>query len=114
MVRGNVRDVKVVEVRKMARPETRVENNFVRWCGDTGLFCLKLAGVNASGFPDRTVILPGGRLVCVEFKSERGRTTPVQDLRIATLRKLGVPVLVTSDAEEAKEFVRTCINAIRG
>jgi hypothetical protein len=96
--------------RSMARPETRVENNFAKWCRESGLFCLKLSALAVAGFPDRTVILPGGRLACVEFKSDKGKTSPVQDQRIAALRRLDVPVLVTSDANEAKEFIKGLIN----
>lgn len=90
----------------MAGPEKRVEAAFAKWGREQGLFVLKLAAQGVTGFPDRTVILPGGRLLCIEFKSPTGKTSKVQDQRIAALRALGVPVLVTSDLTEAKDFVR--------
>ena len=94
----------------MAGPEKRVESNFAKWCREQGLFALKLAAVGVTGFPDRSVILPGGRIICIEFKSPTGKTSKVQDQRIAALRALGVPVLVTSDCKEAKEFVKGFIS----
>jgi len=97
----------------MAGPEKRVEAAFAKWGRDRGLFVLKLAAQGVTGFPDRTVILPGGRLVCIEFKSPAGKTSKVQDQRIAALRALGVPVLVTSVLTEAKDFVGGFIDADR-
>lgn len=97
----------------MAGPEKRVESAFAKWCRDSGMFCLKLSAQGVTGFPDRSVILPGGKLVCVEFKSPTGKTSKVQDQRISALRLLGVPVLVTSVLAEAKDFVRGFIDADR-
>lgn len=89
----------------MAGPEKRVEAGFAKWCREQGLFCLKLQAAGVVGFPDRSVILPGGTLACIEFKSPTGKTSKVQDQRIAALRALGVPVLVTSDKKEAIEWL---------
>lgn len=97
----------------MAGPEKRVESAFAKWCRDSGMFCLKLSAQGVTGFPDRSVILPGGRIICVEFKSPTGKTSKVQDQRISALRLLGVPVLVTSVLAEAKDFVRGFIDASR-
>ncbi len=97
----------------MAGPEKRVEAAFARWGREQGLFVLKLAAQGVTGFPDRSVILPGGRIICVEFKSPTGKTSKVQDQRISALRLLGVPVLVTSVLAEAKDFVRGFIDASR-
>ena len=98
----------------MAGPEKRVEAAFAKWGREQGLFVLKLAAQGVTGFPDRTVILPGGKLICIEFKSPTGKTSKVQDQRIAALRALGVPVLVTSVLAEAKDFVRGYVDADRG
>lgn len=77
------------------------------------MFCLKLAAISMSGFPDRTVLLPGGTMVCIEFKSPTGKTTKVQDQRIAALRALGFDVLVTSSKQEAIDFVKERVDATR-
>jgi hypothetical protein len=97
----------------MAGPEKRIEAAFAKWGRDQGLFVLKLAAQGVTGFPDRTVILPGGRLICIEFKSPTGKTSKVQGQRIAALRALGVPVLVTSELTVAKDFVKGYVDEVR-
>jgi hypothetical protein len=97
----------------MAGPEKRVEAGFAKWCREQGLFCLKLQAHGVVGFPDRSIILPGGTLACIEFKSPTGKTSKVQDQRIAALRALGVPVLVTSDKKEAIEWLLNIMNPSR-
>lgn len=97
----------------MAVIEKRAESGFAKWCKTNGIFCLKLAAISMSGFPDRTVLLPGGTMVCIEFKSPTGKTTKVQDQRIAALRALGFDVLVTSSKQEAVDFVKERVDASR-
>lgn len=97
----------------MAGPEKRVEAGFARWCRERGLFCVKLMGASLVGFPDRTVLLPGAKVVFIEFKSPTGKTSKMQDRMIAALRALGFAVLVTSDKQEAVDFVKDRIDASR-
>ena len=52
-------------------------------------------------------------MVCIEFKSPTGKTSKVQDQRIAALRALGFAVLVTSSKQEAIDFVKDRIDASR-
>lgn len=90
----------------MAGPERSIEKSFVDWCmAAHGITARKLQEDRCNGFPDRSVILPGGRLACIEFKSPRGSLSPIQKIRIEELRLLGVPVLVTSDLKEAKAWL---------
>ena len=53
------------------------------------------------GFPDRLVILPGGKMLFIEFKSPTGTLRPAQRAIISTLQRLGVPVYVCSTTREA-------------
>jgi hypothetical protein len=90
----------------MAGPERRVEDAFVEWCLKThGLKARKLKDAGNNSWPDRTIILPGGRVACIEFKSYRGRLSPGQEKRIAELKTLGVRVLVTDGLEKAKQWL---------
>lgn len=98
----------------MATHERRVEAGFAEWCRQNKVYCLKLAAISVIGFPDRTVLLPGGRVVFIEFKSPTGRTSRPQDRLIAVLRGLGFPVLVTSCKDEAVNFVREYQDEARG
>jgi hypothetical protein len=89
----------------MPKLESSIERAFRDWVKrDLGLKARKLVDQGEEGFPDRTIILPGGRIVCVEFKSETGHLRPGQARRIAELQGLSVPVLVTSNLREAKQW----------
>lgn len=86
----------------MAGPENRIESAFVTWCREKhGIDCRKLKDAGKNFFPDRSIILPGGRIICIEFKSPDGHLSKGQERCIEELRGLGVPVLVTCDKEEA-------------
>lgn len=90
----------------MAGPERKVEDAFVAWCWTHHkLLVRKLKDQKRNGFPDRSIILPGGRLVCIEFKSPTGVLDVAQKLEIAALLRDGVPVLVTSELKEAQEWL---------
>lgn len=90
----------------MAGPERKVEDAFVAWCWKHHkLLARKLRELKRNGFPDRSVILPDGRLVCIEFKSPTGELDIAQQSEIKLLRNAGVPVLVTSELKEAQEWL---------
>lgn len=89
----------------MAGPERAIEDAFVRWCKQQGLKARKLRELKRNGFPDRSVILPSGKLICIEFKAPFGVLDAAQVKCIKELRESRVPVLVTDNLEEAKQFV---------
>ena len=90
----------------MAGPERKVEDSFVTWCWrEHKLLARKLRDLKRNGFPDRSIVLSGGRLVCIEFKSPVGELDVAQKLEIAALRRDGVPVLVTSELKEAQQWL---------
>lgn len=89
----------------MAGPERAIEDAFVRWCKKNGLKARKLRELKANGFPDRSIFIGSGMMICIEFKSPVGGLDPAQIKCIGELQDKGVPVLVTSSLEEAKKFV---------
>ena len=60
----------------------------------------KWVSPGCSGVPDRIVILPGGRVVFVELKSEGKTSTALQKKRQAELRALGCTVYADIDTKE--------------
>lgn len=90
----------------MPGPERKVEDAFVAWClKHHKLVARKLRDLKRNGFPDRSIILPGGRIVCVEFKSPTGALEKAQEAEIKDLLRQGVPVLITSELKEAQEWL---------
>lgn len=69
-----------------------------------GAWAVKQEGTVA-GLPDRLVVLPGGRVVWVELKTETGRLRPVQEIMIRRLRSMGHTVYVPHGLEEALAVV---------
>lgn len=67
----------------------------------------KWVSPGCSGVPDRIVILPGGRVVFVELKSEGKISTAQQKKRQAELRALGCTVYADIDTKaKAGEVLR--------
>lgn len=60
----------------------------------------KWVSPGCSGVPDRIVILPGGRVVLVELKSEGETSTKLQKKRQAELENLGCTVYRDIDTKE--------------
>lgn len=70
----------------------------------------KWVSPGCSGVPDRIVILPGGRVVFVELKSEGETSTKLQQKRQSELRALGCTVYADIDT---KEKVREMLDEIQ-
>ena len=67
----------------------------------------KWVSPGCSGVPDRIVVMPGGRVVFVELKSEGQKSTPQQYRRQAELRALGCTVYTDIDTKaKVREVLR--------
>lgn len=74
----------------------------------------KWVSPGCSGVPDRIVILPGGRVVFVELKSEGRTSSGQQKKRQAELRALGCTVYADIDTKEkVKEVLDRELRATR-
>ena len=69
---------------------------------------LKFHCLSFTGFPDRIVLIPMGRLYLVELKSEGKKPSPRQVIVHEMLRKLGFPVYVIDSEETLKNFLEIC------
>lgn len=83
--------------------EKWLERELVRKIEARGGLALKYSNGQTTGYPDRLVLLPGGRLVFVELKTKGRKPTKLQALRHEQLRGLGFPVFVI-DCIEALNF----------
>ena len=65
-----------------------------------GGLALKLTCLWFTGWPDRTVLLPGGRIVFAELKTTGKKLSPRQEVVIPWLRNtMGFTVFVIDDQE---------------
>lgn len=85
--------------------EKWLENKLVKGVEAAGGQCLKFAPIYRRGMPDRLVLLPGGRAIWVELKTDSGRTTPTQRKRHRELREMGFRVMVPYGEEGLAEVM---------
>ena len=72
-----------------------------------GLPCLKYSNPNMVGYPDRLLVLPGGKVIWVELKSRGRKPTKIQQMRMAELVSLGHPVKVIDNKADIDELINT-------
>jgi len=85
--------------------ESKIEAKLVRMVRARGGLCYKFVSPGNPGVPDRLVVLPGGRVVFVELKTEVGRLASIQKWQLEQLRKRGVEVRVLKGLDEVERFV---------
>lgn len=71
-----------------------------------GGLCLKYYNSNEAGFPDRIILLPGGRCAWCELKSRGRYPSALQYQRIRCLRDLGFTVAVCDSRDDIEKFLR--------
>lgn len=83
--------------------EKNLEAFFRRGVHAAGGWCLKNTSV--AGIPDRLVLLPDGRVVFAELKTETGRLSKIQIGVIKKLRGLGMECVVLAGKQEIEEWL---------
>ena len=90
--------------------EKAIESYLNKRAKESGLLCLKYSNANTTGYPDRLICLPDGKVVWVELKSKGRKPNKLQAIRHEELAKLGHMVWVIS----SKEMVDNLISYIEG
>lgn len=85
--------------------ESAIEAWMVRAIRSRGGLCYKWVSPGTTGVPDRIVILPGGRTIYVELKTEVGRLSEIQKNIHAELRNRGADVRTLYGLDQVKAFV---------
>lgn len=88
------------------KPETKIENDFVKMISPYEAMALKLVLFAGRGFPDRT-ILCNGKCFFIEFKLPGKGLDPPQVKWKKILNRLGFKFYVCTNAKEAyKIFIK--------
>lgn len=85
--------------------ESAIEARLVREVKKRGGLCYKFTSPGNPGVPDRIIILPGGRTVYAELKTEIGRLAKVQRWQIERMRELGADVRVLKGMDQVLAFL---------
>lgn len=85
--------------------EKALEAYLVKRVKMLGGVALKYSTPTCTGFPDRLLLLPGGRTAWCELKSRGKKPRAVQQARIQQLRELGQAVYVVSSRDEIERMI---------
>ena len=87
--------------------ERDVEQRLVRSVEALGGICLKHG---QDGWPDRIVMLPGGRIVWVELKRSTGKLSDLQQYRRRQLEQVGQKVQYLWSTDAVDGFIEGIMN----
>lgn len=85
--------------------EKDIERKMVRKMESRGAMVMKFVSPGRQGVPDRIALLPGGRIVFIEMKTETGKLSPIQRNMIDRMRALSADVRVVYGMEQAMALV---------
>ena len=85
--------------------EQDIERNLTRQVKQLGGLCLKFVSPGTAGVPDRLIVLPSGRVVFAELKTETGKLSKIQAHSIDEMRKRGADVRVLYGLQDVKDFI---------
>ena len=89
--------------------EAEVEDYLCERVEALGGLCVKLRPPTGMGFPDRTVMLPGGIVAFVEVKRPRGgHLSPQQKRWLLDMKKIGL----NAEIVQSQESVDTLIDVL--
>lgn len=85
--------------------ESDIENDFVTYAKNNHCKAYKLILLNLKGWPDRTVVCPGGIVFFIEFKRKNKKPSPPQLKIKAALISMGFVYKVFDKKGEAESFL---------
>ena len=85
--------------------EKEVEKFLVREVKKIGGVSFKFISPGNAGVPDRIVMLPNGKVVFVELKTDKGKLTKLQEVQIKKISNLGADARVLRGIEGVREFI---------
>jgi hypothetical protein len=92
-------------------PEVDIEDHYVAHAKSRKCKALKLVYLRKKGFPDRTTLCRGGRILFIEFKRKGKKPTKLQALARKLLRSFGFEYHVCDKIGQAEqaldEFIST-------
>lgn len=85
--------------------EKYIERYLNRKVAERGGISLKYSNPGATGYPDRVVLLPGGKTVWAELKSKGRKPSLIQSLRFEQMEAIGHHVFVCDSIEKVDKML---------
>lgn len=82
-------------------PEAKIEDAACKWAQEESWLAMKFTSRGRRSVPDR-LFIKNGRVVFIEFKTEKGRLTPGQEREKRRLEAHGAEVYVCRTVNEVK------------
>ena len=86
--------------------EREVEKILVEGIRKIGGRAYKWVSPGNAGVPDRIAVLPGGRIIFIELKTDTGKLTELQKVQIGRLEHMGADARVLKGPEAVKGFLK--------
>lgn len=91
--------------------ERTVEQHLVDGLRRIGIPCVKFQPDHMRGMPDRLILLPDGKVLWCELKTQGGKLEPIQEVRHRELRKAGHEVRVVWSVDQADKLIDEIVSA---
>ena len=85
--------------------ESDIEAKFVKYATSRNCKAFKLLMIRGRGFPDRTVLCPGGKVLFIEFKAKNKKLTQTQKGIRLVLTKMGFKYYVCDEIGQAEKIL---------
>jgi hypothetical protein len=85
--------------------ERQIESKVVKKAKELGFLTYKFSSPSNRGVPDRIFISPHGKVFFIEFKSEKGKVTKLQEKVIKDITIRDVDVFVVDHVEIGLEIL---------
>lgn len=85
--------------------ERDVEKKLVKGVTAVGGIAYKFTSPARRGVADRLVVLPGGRVIFVELKTDTGVLSPLQEAFAADMKRLGQQYVCLYGPDDVKTFL---------
>lgn len=91
---------------KICMKEKTLEKKLRETVSDMGGLAIKMPSIFFTGFPDRLVLMPGGRMFFAETKTTGEKLSKRQEVVKAQLERLGFEVYKIDDNDSYKKFIQ--------
>ena len=86
--------------------ESYIQGKIRAYLITNGWLTVKLINASPNGMPDLMAI-KDGKVIFLEVKTEKGKTSKLQDYQIERLKEMGVSAFVVRSTVEMKEILKT-------
>lgn len=84
--------------------EASIQSKIIKYLNGRGIFNFKVIAANISGIPDICCVI-NGRVVFLEVKTAKGKTSPLQDYQMRRISLSGGLCYVVRSLEDVKEVI---------